>query len=50
MQCPEVERTVLRVCSKMCRFRCPRSGGRVRVNRVRTVKVAALNDVTRRFG
>jgi len=31
-------------------FTCPRSEGRVRANRVRTVKVAALSDGTRRFG
>ena len=31
-------------------FSCPRSGGRVRANRVRTVQVAALSDVRRRFG
>ena len=31
-------------------YGCPRSEGRVCVNRVRTVKVAALSDVVRRFG
>jgi Trk-type K+ transport system membrane component len=31
-------------------FRCPRSEGRVRANRVRTVQVAALSEVRRRFG
>jgi len=31
-------------------FWCPRSGGRVRANRVRTVQVAALSDVMCRSG
>jgi hypothetical protein len=31
-------------------YKCPRSGGRVLVNRVRTVKVAALSDAMSRSG
>lgn len=31
-------------------YLCPRSGGRKRANRVRTVQVAALSESERRFG